>query len=52
MRIAAQVGVNTPKDWASNKDCTNITGTNPGDCHNGRAKPAPLPLYRSFCQSA
>ena len=32
-----QVGVNTPKDWASNKDCTNITGTNPGDCHNGQA---------------
>ena len=31
------VGVNTPKDWASNKDCTNISGTNPGDCHNGQA---------------
>ena len=29
--------MNTPKDWASNKDCTNITGTTPGDCHNGQA---------------
>ena len=48
---AAQVGVNTPKDWASNKDCTNITGTNPGDCHNGRAKPRPYFIV-PFCQSA
>lgn len=28
------VNVNTPKDWPSNGDCTNITG---GDCHNGQA---------------
>ena len=31
------VGVNTPKDWSSNKDCTNITGNTPADCHNGQA---------------
>jgi hypothetical protein len=31
------VGVNTPVHWPSNKDCTNISGTNPGDCHNGQA---------------
>ena len=31
------VDVNTPKDWPSNKDCTNISGTNPNDCHNGQA---------------
>ena len=28
------VGVNTPKDWPGNADCTNITGD---DCHNGQA---------------
>jgi len=28
------VGVNTPKDWPSNADCTNITGD---ACHNGQA---------------
>ena len=28
------VGVNTPVDWPSNKDCSNITGD---DCHNGQA---------------
>eukprot|EP00911_Craspedida_sp_UC1_P002602 UC1_evm1s1927 len=28
------VGVNTPKDWPSNADCTNISGTG---CHNGQA---------------
>ena len=31
------VGVNTPKDWPSNADCTNVTGTSPADCHNGQA---------------
>ena len=31
------VNVNTPKDWPSNKDCTNITGRDVGDCHNGQA---------------
>ena len=31
------VGVNTPKDWPSNRDCTNITGRTPGDCNNGQA---------------
>eukprot|EP01043_Picozoa_sp_COSAG02_P073707 COSAG02_NODE_14443_length_1271_cov_2.209044_2_plen_207_part_00 len=31
------VDVNTPKDWPSNRDCTNITGRTPGDCHNGQA---------------
>ena len=25
------------QDWSSNKDCTNITGKTPGDCHNGQA---------------
>ena len=29
------VGVNTPKDWPSNRDCTNISGT--GVCNNGQA---------------
>lgn len=28
------VGVNTPKDWPSNGDCTNITGD---ACYNGQA---------------
>eukprot|EP00937_MAST-01D_sp_MAST-1D-sp2_P006734 g6734.t1 len=28
------VGVNTPKDWPGNADCTNITGE---VCHNGQA---------------
>ena len=31
------VGVNTPVDWPSNADCTNVTGTDPGDCRNGQA---------------
>jgi hypothetical protein len=31
------VGVNTPKDWPDNRDCTNVTGTDPGDCRNGQA---------------
>jgi len=28
------VGVNSPKDWPSNAECTNISGTG---CHNGQA---------------
>ena len=31
------VGVNTPKDWPTNADCTNVSGTDPGDCRNGQA---------------
>jgi hypothetical protein len=31
------VGVNTPVDWPSNADCTNVSGTDPGDCRNGQA---------------
>eukprot|EP00658_Telonema_sp_P-2_P009396 TRINITY_DN13521_c0_g1_i5.p1 TRINITY_DN13521_c0_g1~~TRINITY_DN13521_c0_g1_i5.p1 ORF type:complete len:373 (-),score=70.98 TRINITY_DN13521_c0_g1_i5:444-1562(-) len=31
------VGVNSPKDWPSNWDCTNISGVSPSDCHNGQA---------------
>ena len=25
------VGVNTPKDWPTNADCTNVSGTDPAD---------------------
>ena len=28
------VGVNTPVDWPSNADCTNISGAYQGDCRN------------------
>lgn len=28
------VGINSPKDWPSNSECTNITGA---PCHNGQA---------------
>jgi len=33
------VGINTPKDWPSNAECTNISAASlPGDpCHNGQA---------------
>ena len=31
------VGVNTPKDWPSNVDCTNVSGMYPADCRNGQA---------------
>eukprot|EP01043_Picozoa_sp_COSAG02_P072107 COSAG02_NODE_13451_length_1392_cov_1.413447_1_plen_297_part_10 len=31
------VGVNTPKDWPTNADCTNVSGTDPADCRNGQA---------------
>jgi hypothetical protein len=31
------VNVNAPSNYQSNKDCTNISGADPGDCRNGQA---------------